>query len=64
MKQVKPKTKQELSADIASDVEAYLSRGGVIEEYELGATSDFNPLKKRKVVAGFKRESLFFKGSL
>jgi hypothetical protein len=64
MKRVKPKTKQELSSDIASDVEAYLSRGGVIEEYELGATSDFNPLKKRKVVAGFKRESLFFKGSL
>ena len=64
MKRVKPKTKQEMSADIALDVEAYLSSGGVIEEYELGATSDFNPLKKRKVVAGFKRESLFFKGSL
>ena len=64
MKRVKPKTKQELSSDIASDVEAYLSNGGEIKRYELGATSDFNPLKKRKVVAGFKRESLFFKGSL
>jgi hypothetical protein len=64
MKRVKPKTKQEMSADIASDLEAYLSSGGEIKRYELGATSGFNPLKKGKPVAGFKRESLFFKGSL
>lgn len=59
-----PKTKAELSAEMAADVEGYLSSGGVIEEYELGATSNFNSLKKGKPVAGFKRESLFFKGSL
>ena len=58
MKRVKPKTKQEMSADIASDVEAYLSNGGEIKQYELGATSGFNPLKRRKFAGGFHRETL------
>ena len=57
-KKAKPKTKQEMSADIASDVEAYLSRGGEIKQYELGATSGFNPLKGRKFAGGFHRETL------
>ena len=58
MKRVKPKTKQEMSADIASDVEAYLSNGGEIKQYELGATSNFNPLKGRKFAGGFHRDRL------
>ena len=57
-KKAKPKTKQEMSADIASDVEAYLSNGGEIKQYELGATSNFNPLKGRKFAGGFHRETL------
>ena len=58
MKRVKPKTKAELSSDIASDVAAYLSRGGEIKQYELGATSGFNPLKGRKFAGGFHRDTL------
>ena len=58
MKKVKVKTKAELSSDIASDVEAYLSNGGEIKQYELGATSNFNPLKGRKFAGGFHRETL------
>ena len=64
MKKVKVKTKAELSSDIASDVEAYLSRGGEIKQYELGATSGFNPLKRGKHVGGFKISPLFLRGSL
>ena len=55
-----PKTKAELSADMAADVEGYLSRGGVITQVELGVTSNFNPLKK----SGFKISPLFLRGSL
>ena len=39
-------------------MEAYLSRGGEIKQYELGATSGFNPLKRRKFAGGFHRETL------
>ena len=53
-----PKTKAELSADISADVEGYLSRGGEIKQYELGATSNFNPLKGRKFAGGFHRDTL------
>jgi len=60
MKQAKPKTKQEMSADIASDVEVYLSYGGVITQVEIGVTSNFNPLKK----SGFKISPLVLRGSL
>ncbi len=60
MKQVKLKTKAELSADMAADVEVYLSYGGVITQVEIGVTSNFNPLKK----SGFKISPLVLKGSL
>ena len=59
MKQVKLKTKAELSAEMAADVEGYLSSGGVITKVGVGVSGFHRPIIKRSGFAGgFKSHTL------
>jgi hypothetical protein len=59
MKQVKLKTKAELSAEMAADVEGYLSSGGVITKVRIGVSGLHHPIIKRSGFSGgFKSHTL------
>jgi hypothetical protein len=54
-----PKTKAEISSDIAADVEVYLSYGGVITKVGVGVSGFHHPIIKRSGFSGgFKSHTL------